>query len=128
MLKDYNSIATLAVSDLARAREFYEGKLGLEPETLDETSGVVRYNTGATAMLVYESGFAGTNEATAVNFAVRDQVDIIARTLARKGVVFERYDQGGAVHEGDVHVWGEFRTAWFKDPDGNILSIVSSKT
>ena len=126
MLGHFDAIATLAVSDLRRSRRFYEDLLGLAVEMVDENSGVVRYRSGTTALLIYESQFAGTNQATAINFAVRDEVDIVTRTLARKGIVFERYEGGGARHEGDVHVWGDFRTAWFKDPDGNILSLVSS--
>ncbi len=125
MLGNHEAIATLAVKDLARARRFYEDLLGLEAEQADEQSMVVSYKTGKTTMLVYESEFAGTNQATAVNFAVGQQVDYLTKELAKKGVTFERYDMGGAVHDGDVHVWGDFRTSWFKDPDGNILSLVS---
>lgn len=125
MLSAHDAIATVAVRDLARAREFYEGKLGLEVDAIDETSGVARYRTGKSLMLVYKSEYAGTNKATTINFAVGKEVDAIARDLAAKGVPFERYPETGVPMEGDVHIWGDFRTAWFRDPDGNILSLVS---
>ena len=68
--------------------------------------------------------YAGTNQATAVTWAV-DDVDGIVRDLKEKGVTFERYDMPHTTHEGDVHVFGKLRNAWAKDPDGNILSIVN---
>lgn len=125
MLSNHDAIATVAVRDLARAREFYEGKLGLEIDAVDDISGVARYRTGSSLLLVYKSEYAGTNRATAINFAVGKEVDAIAKDLAAKGVPFERYPEAGAPMEGDVHIWGDFRTAWFHDPDGNILSLVS---
>ncbi|MBV8645655.1 MAG: VOC family protein, partial [Candidatus Eremiobacteraeota bacterium] len=48
-----------------------------------------------------------------------------AATLRANGVTFEHYDLPDGVREGDVHVFGSLRTVWFKDPDGNILSILS---
>jgi catechol 2,3-dioxygenase-like lactoylglutathione lyase family enzyme len=125
MLGDHDAIPTLAVRDLDAARRFYEGKLGLEPLAIDEQSGVVRYRSGRVTLMIYRSGFAGSNAATSISFAVGKQVDALVSQLAEAGVVFERYDTGGARHEGHVHVWGDYRTAWFKDPDGNILSLVS---
>jgi hypothetical protein len=52
-------------------------------------------------------------------------LDAIVRALAAKGVAFEHYDFPGTTRQGDVHVSGKTRVAWFKDPDGNILSIVN---
>jgi hypothetical protein len=52
-------------------------------------------------------------------------VDGTVRDLKAKGVTFERYDLPAMTHEGDVHVAGHLRAAWFKDPDGNILSLVN---
>ena len=53
-------------------------------------------------------------------------VDAIARALREKGVAFEHYEMPGIIREGDVHVGHGMRVAWFKDPDGNILNLVSS--
>ena len=114
----------LAVADLERARDFYEGVLGLEPVG-GEDGHLITYRSGAARVNVYVSEFAGSNKATALAWGVRD-VDAAVRTLKGKGVAFERYDMPGMRHEGDVHVAeeGGMRVAWFKDPDGNILNLV----
>lgn len=123
MLAEHQALATIAVKDLATARAFYEQKLGLSPEP-EEQPGVASYKTGNSTVLVYESTFAGTNKATAVTWLVRDQVDAIVKDLKAKGVAFERYDMPHTTLEGDVHVSGDMRMAWCKDPDGNILAFV----
>ena len=123
MLGQHDAIATIAVRDTKSAREFYEGKLGLKPEDTREEE-VVTYGSGQSKVFVYKSDFAGTNKATAATWAVED-VDGLARELKSQGVQFEHYDFPGMKLEGDVHVAGSMRAAWFKDPDGNILSIVS---
>ena len=73
---------------------------------------------------MYRSSFAGTNKATAVTWTV-DDIDDVVRTLKAKGVTFEHYDMPNTKHEGDVHVAGHMKVAWFKDPDGNILSVAN---
>jgi hypothetical protein len=75
---------------------------------------------------VYKSQYAGTNKATAVTWTVGEELDDIVRALKGKGVRFEHYDLPGMTRKGDVHVAGEMKAAWFKDPDGNILSLVSA--
>src|SRR5688572_2312585 len=124
MLKDKDIVATIAVRDLAKARKFYEETLGLVP-VATEGAEVVTYRSGSSQVLVYRSEYAGTNRATAATWLVGDEVDEIARTLKGKGVSFEHYEFPEAKLEGDVHVMGELRNAWFKDPDGNILSVVN---
>jgi catechol 2,3-dioxygenase-like lactoylglutathione lyase family enzyme len=123
MLGRKNSAATLAVSDLERARDFYENTLGLEP--LQEVPESLLYKSGTSVLLVYPSEYAGTNQATAATWAVGDDFDAIVEGLRSKGVTFEHYDLPDTTREGDVHVIGEFRGVWFKDPDGNILSLVN---
>jgi hypothetical protein len=76
--------------------------------------------------VVYESEFAGTNKATSATWGVGDELETIVQTLKKAGVKFEHYDLPGLRREGDIHVAGEFRAAWFKDPDGNILHINSA--
>ena len=115
--------ATVAVKDLQVAEKFYGGVLGLN--LVDHNSEVLVYTSGSTTILVYKSQYAGTNHATSVTWTVGEDVESIAETLKGKGVNFERYDLPGMKREGDVHVAGNMRAAWFKDPDGNILSIVS---
>jgi catechol 2,3-dioxygenase-like lactoylglutathione lyase family enzyme len=123
MLGNADALATLAVKDLTAAAEFYERKVGLK-KLASEEKEVLVYQSGNTRILVYQSQFAGTNKATAATWAV-DDVDGEVRDLKSKGVVFEQYDFPGVTREGDVHVFGKRRNAWFKDPDGNILSITS---
>jgi catechol 2,3-dioxygenase-like lactoylglutathione lyase family enzyme len=123
MLGKTNAAATVAVKDVGVARPFYEDTLGLKVAD-DGEKGVLTCKSGDTTLFVYESKFAGTNEATAVTWAV-DDVDEVVRSLKGKGVRFEHYDLPGMTQRGDVHVAGSMKAAWFKDPDGNILALVS---
>lgn len=124
MLGAKNAAAALAVSDMQRARDFYEGTLGLEPA--QEDSGSVLYKSGSSVVLVYPSEYAGTNKATAAVWAVGDDFDAVVEGLRGKGVTFERYDDlPDVTREGDVHLMGDFKGVWLKDPDGNILSLIS---
>jgi catechol 2,3-dioxygenase-like lactoylglutathione lyase family enzyme len=123
MLGDKDAIPTIAVKKVDTARKFYEGTLGLKSLPSPEP-GVLTYKSGKGSVLVYESQFAGTNQATAVSWAVDDIEDAV-RDLKTKGVKFEHYDFPGVTRQGDVHGTGKSRAAWFKDPDGNILALVS---
>jgi catechol 2,3-dioxygenase-like lactoylglutathione lyase family enzyme len=124
MLGTRNAVATVAVKSFEAARNFYEGKLDLTPIP-DAGPGMIIYRTGGTTLFVYESQYAGTNKATAVTWDAGDSVDEIVKALKAKGVAFEHYDFPDTVREGDVHVAGGIRLAWFKDPDGNIHSVAS---
>jgi catechol 2,3-dioxygenase-like lactoylglutathione lyase family enzyme len=123
MLGKADATPMIAVKDLDRARRFYEEKLGLN--TKDEWGGEgATLKSGDTLINLYRSEFAGTNKATALTFEV-DDIDKEVSELKEKGIFFEHYDLPGLEQPGDLHV-GEkgFKTAWFKDPDGNILSLV----
>jgi catechol 2,3-dioxygenase-like lactoylglutathione lyase family enzyme len=122
VLSDQNATATIAVKDFDKARKFYEDVLGLKPDGNGEP-GMQTYRSGGSRVLVYQSSFAGTNKATAATWEV-GEVDLEVRALKDKGVAFEHYDMPGMTLKGDVHVMGDFKAAWFKDPDGNILAIV----
>ena len=122
MLSDKSAIATVAVKNLEIAKRFYEGTLGLTK--VMENEEVLAFKTGPSKLFVYRSQYAGTNKATAVTF-VAEEVDDLVRTLKSRGVTFEHYDMPQMTRQGDVHVAGPMRTAWFKDPDGNILSVVT---
>ncbi len=124
MFASKEAMATVAVKDIEAASRFYEHVLGLEPIPTRE-KGVRTYRAGGSKMLVYESQFAGTNQATSVTWPAGGDVDQIARDLAAKGVSFEHYEMAGMRLEGNVHVAGGMRVAWFKDPDGNIHALVS---
>ena len=124
MLNSAQAAATVAVTDLARAKKFYEEKLGLQLDG-DQEPGTLRYKTGGAILFVYPSSFAGSNKATAVTWQV-DDAERVAADLKKKGVVFEHYDGlPETTRKGDVHFARTLKIAWFKDPDGNIHSIVS---
>ena len=124
MLGNIDACANLAVKDLTAARNFYQGTLGLT-QVGSEGDELVVYRSGKTTLNVYTSQAAGTNKATAVTWAVGDQVEDVVRALKAKGVAFEHYDMPDMTLQGDVHVAGDMKVAWFKDPDGNILNVVS---
>ena len=122
MLGSNDAIPTIAVTSIERAALFYEGILGFERSRTMGPSATA-YKSGDTSLLVYESQFAGTNKATAATWSVGGEIDAIVDDLRRKGVTFEHYNLPDMKLEGDIHVSDEGRVAWFKDPDGNILSI-----
>jgi catechol 2,3-dioxygenase-like lactoylglutathione lyase family enzyme len=124
MLGNSDAVANIAVKDLETARVFYQDTLGLEPVDKEDDELIV-FQSGKTKLNVYRSQYAGTNQATAVTWAVGDDVEGIATALKAKGVTFEHYDMPGMTRQGDVHLSRNFKIAWFKDPDGNILSIAS---
>jgi catechol 2,3-dioxygenase-like lactoylglutathione lyase family enzyme len=124
MLGNRDAAANIAVRNMKTARKFYEGTLGLKPVST-EGEELVAYRSGSSTVLVYRSDYAGTNKATGLTWTVGDDVEVIARALKGRGVTFEHYDMPGMTLKGDVHVASAMKIAWFKDPDGNILSIVS---
>jgi catechol 2,3-dioxygenase-like lactoylglutathione lyase family enzyme len=122
MLGDHDSIAVIAVNDLDRARTFYEGVLGLTSPR-DVPEGVV-YTAGSTVFLVYPSSFAGTNRATAMSFQIAaDEFDAEVQTLRERGVTFTTFEAEGLTWADGVASYGDFKSAWFEDPDGNVLNV-----
>jgi catechol 2,3-dioxygenase-like lactoylglutathione lyase family enzyme len=112
----------LPVKDLARARDFYENKLGLEAQGM-QADGKYLYRTGGGAALALFPKAEGTKaEHTAVSFLVRDIVDEI-RELEGRGVTFHDYDLPGFKTVGHVCVLGSEKAAWFNDSEGNILCL-----
>ena len=121
MLGKAKATPMIAVKDIDRARKFYEDTLGLE--TKDAMGGeVLEVKSGDTVINVYRSEHAGTNQATALTFAV-DDIEAEVRDLKEKGIFFEQYDMPGLEKRGDLYVAEGMKTTWFKDPDGNILSL-----
>ena len=124
MLNGKQPIATIAVKDIKAAEKFYSGTLGLKLADKQEP-GTLAYKSGNSMIFVYPSQFAGTNKATAATWRVGDDVEGVAQALKAKGVRFEHYDLPDTTRKGDVHLSGKVKVAWFKDPDGNIHSIVN---
>ena len=122
MLADKAASATIAVRNVDTAAKFYEGALGLK-KMRSMGDEVAIYQSGNSSITVYRSAYAGTNKATSATWGVGDQFDAIVGDLKNKAVAFEHYDLPGLTRQGDVHVAGDFKGAWIKDPDGNILHI-----
>jgi catechol 2,3-dioxygenase-like lactoylglutathione lyase family enzyme len=120
MLGDKDVHVDLAVSNMSESKKFYEEMLGLK--ILKEWDNEVYLKSGTSKLKLYLSEYAGTNQATYASWDVDNVSEVVAH-LKAKGVSFENYDMPGVTHEGDVHVWGKMKSAWFKDPDGNILCI-----
>lgn len=121
MLGDVNVQPMLPVKDLGVAEKFYEEKLGLK-KVGGEPGTAVTYQSGSGTLNVYRSEFAGTNKGTAALWEVKD-TEATVKELKAKGIAFEHYDLPGLTREGDIHRAADFKVAWFKDPDGNILSV-----
>jgi catechol 2,3-dioxygenase-like lactoylglutathione lyase family enzyme len=114
----------IPVKDMRVAGKFYEEKLGLRKVDGSPDTALV-YESGDSTLCVYRSEFAGTNKGTAALWDV-DNVAETVEELKGKGVTFEHYDDlPGLTRNGDVHATKDVKVAWFKDPDGNILSIQS---
>lgn len=124
MLTDHTPVPTIAVADLARAREFYEATLGFVPS--DGVPDGVLYESGGGRFLVYPSAFAGTSKATSMSFQVPDaDFDALVTDLRGKGVGFLTFDlpPGAGWADGVADFGAGMRGVWFTDPDGNILNV-----
>ena len=124
MLGDKDAAANIAVKDLEVAKRFYGETLGLT-QVGSEGDELIVYRSGNSMINVYRSKYAGTNQATALTWVVGEGVESVVEALKAKGISFEHYDMLEIRREGDVHIDGNMKVAWFKDPDGNILNIVS---
>jgi catechol 2,3-dioxygenase-like lactoylglutathione lyase family enzyme len=124
MLGNKDAAANIAVKNLETAKKFYEDILGLT-QVGAEGQELIVFKSGNSTINVYRSQYAGTNRATAVTWVVGWEMEGVVQHLKSKGVTFEHYDMPDMTREGDIHVSGTMKVAWFKDPDGNILNIVS---
>lgn len=122
MLGEYKVFATIAVKDIQKGKDFYGQTLELKQ--VDENPGGVTYESGGGRLFVYQSETAGTGQATCAAWNV-ENIEGLVSELKDKGIEFEHYDFPGGAREGDIHVMGSMKSAWFKDPDGNILSVGS---
>lgn len=122
MLQQSPMYAYLPATDVARARQFYEKVLGLQPS--DEIAGGVAYKfANGTGCFLYPTENAGTNRASQAFWQVADVAREVADLKAR-GVTFEEYDTPGMKTVNSIATGGGAKTAWFKDTEGNILAIV----
>ena len=122
MLKDCPVVPYIPVSDIGRARTFYEQVIGLVPQR-DTDGGVVYGGANGSCIFMYVSGNAGTSKATQAFWQVTDLVAEMAELRAR-GLVFEEYDFPGFKMVNGVATGGGAMSAWFKDTEGNTMALV----
>ena len=121
-LNDFPVTASVAVSDITRGREFYEGKLGLSGGE-DQPDGGHTYDcAGGSRIHIYPSDTAGSGRATVAWWEVGD-IEATVDELTAKGVTFEQYGEPFNTDAKGIARLGDLAAAWFKDPDGNILAI-----
>jgi catechol 2,3-dioxygenase-like lactoylglutathione lyase family enzyme len=119
MFKETKAFSGFAVDDLAVAKEFYSETLGLD---VTEENGLLRLQiAGGIPVLVYPKPGHTPAEYTILNFPVPD-IEAVAKELTARGVVFERYND--EQDELGINRGRGPLIAWFKDPAGNILSII----
>ncbi len=124
MLQKSPMFAYLPVKDMARARRFYEQQLGFTPKR-ELAGGVVYECAKGTACFMYPTPNAGTSRASQAFWQV-DDIEREVADLQGKGVVFEEYDFPGLKTTGGIATAGGAKSAWFKDPEGNILALIQN--
>ncbi|HWC48998.1 MAG TPA: VOC family protein [Solirubrobacterales bacterium] len=122
MLGESKAISGFAVKDLNEARSFYEETLGLDGEVLDQEHGVTKLKLADCDVLMYLSADMSPASYTMLNFEV-DDIDAAVDDLVSRGVSFERYEGFEHDEKGIVRSPGP-QIAWFKDPSGNVLSVL----
>jgi catechol 2,3-dioxygenase-like lactoylglutathione lyase family enzyme len=124
MLKGYESATMIPAKDVQKTRRFYEDVLGFSVQKEDPYG--ITYQSGGTQFNLYETQFAGTAQHTLIGWGV-DDIESVVDDLASKGVTFEQYDMGelktNAKGIADMARRSGEKGAWFKDPEGNILSL-----
>jgi predicted enzyme related to lactoylglutathione lyase len=124
MLQHSPMYAYIPATNVARARKFYEEKIGLNPGR--EIAGGVTYEcAGGTACFLYPTRNAGTNKASQAFWQVKDIEREVAELKAR-GVTFEEYDVPGMKTVNSIATAGGAKSAWFTDTEGNILALIQS--
>ena len=124
MLHSFPMYAYIPAKDVARARRFYEEKVGLVPK--EEIAGGVVYECGKGSWIfLYQSAGAGTSKASQAFWQVED-VEAEVKALRAKGVVFEEYDLPAMKTVNGIASGGGTRAAWFKDTEGNIMALIQS--
>ncbi|WP_426244454.1 VOC family protein [Nocardioides sp. LHG3406-4] len=126
-LSDFHLRASIAVSEIGRAIDFYEGKLGLPPLHSGPSAAIpdgsrVYGSGGGPALNVYQSHTAGKSPATLATWYV-DDIDQVVDELAAAGVERVRYDEFEHDTKGITARAGGGRIAWFQDPDGNTFAL-----
>jgi catechol 2,3-dioxygenase-like lactoylglutathione lyase family enzyme len=122
-LSSYELNASIAVSDMAPAREFYERKLGLSVVRTQADGSQIYASGGGASLHVYPSpARAGESTATLATWYV-DDVERVVDELSSNGLSFEHYEELTSDEKGISPRAGGGKVAWFKDPDGNTFAV-----
>ncbi|MFN2487036.1 MAG: VOC family protein [Acidimicrobiia bacterium] len=123
MLSDFPISARLPASDIGRARAWYEQKLGLQPESEEMGGQALWYQTGGAWALLYQTEAAGSAQNTSAGWTVTG-IEAVMDEMRQRGVIFEEYDFGEMKTEnGLLNIPPGYKSAWFKDSEGNILEL-----
>ncbi|HWM17883.1 MAG TPA: VOC family protein [Microbacterium sp.] len=122
MFEQARGVAVIAASDLARARSFYEGVLGLTPEEVRGDADLVIYRFAGVPLMLYRTTFAGTAKNTVFALDTQD-LDGDMASLRARGVEFLEYDFPEFKTVDGVAELGGERSAWFADSEGNVLGL-----
>lgn len=125
MLTNSSVTSTLVTTDLEKTKDFYGNKLGLkEDPSMTDENGVLYQAGSGTSLYLYKRLNPPVADHTLVSFRVDNLEGEIAE-LSQKGIVFEHYDMPGLkTDDRGIATIGPAKSAWFKDPDGNILSLL----
>ena len=117
VLADAMLVTTVAVTDLDRAKRFFQDQLGLS--LVDETPFAVRFTAGKGTQMSVRRGQPNAGQ-TVAHFEV-DKIESVIRDLSARGVAFEEYESPKTINF--IAEIGPARGAWFKDPDGNVFGV-----
>jgi predicted enzyme related to lactoylglutathione lyase len=124
MLKDSRAFSGFSVDDIPKAKLFYGGTLGLD---VSEAHGLLTLHlAGGATVLIYSKPNHTPATFTVLNFPVPD-IEKAVEQLAKNGVRFEHYEGTLKTDERGVFRGGGPLIAWFKDPAGNVLSVLERK-
>lgn len=122
MLAHNDVVATIPVHDMGRARQFYEGILGLVVvEIMDDLMTI--YRAGDTRIFIYKTVNPINSLTVVATWAVDDSIELLVDELQKKGITFEHFKKDGFEPRGNLYYADGIKVALFKDPDGNMLSL-----
>ncbi len=126
-LGNYKVVAGLAVSDMEKASEFYEGMLGLSKSAGPDDNRAYECGEGSVMHVYLSPDHAGKSTATLASWYV-DDIESVVDELIEKGVIFEQYDESPIFtdEKGIATFDGGAKVAYFRDPDGNTLSLAQA--
>jgi catechol 2,3-dioxygenase-like lactoylglutathione lyase family enzyme len=123
MLESSKAFSSFAVNNLQKAKQFYAETLGIK---VKESKEGLELHPGSTDVFIYPKADHKPATFTVLNFLV-DDIEAAVDELKQKGVRFEQYEGEIKTNEKGIHRNGGPTIAWFKDPAGNILSVIEEK-